>query len=141
MCWTRPAHRAIADTIQTFGRLDAIVNNAGYGAVGAFEAATPDQIRRQFDTNVFGVMNVVRAVLPHFRAKKAGTIINVASAGGRIAFPLYSLYHGTKWAVEGFSEALQFKLNQFNVRVKIIEPGPSRPTFMIGPKNCSKRLA
>ena len=141
MCWTRPAHRSIADTIQTFSRLDAIVNNAGYGAVGAFEAATPDQIRRQFDTNVFGVMNVVRAVLPHFRAKKAGTIINVASVGGRITFPLYSLYHGTKWAVEGFSEALQFELNQFNVRVKIIEPGPSRPTFMIGPKNCSKRLA
>jgi len=105
VCWTRPAHRAIADTIQTFGRLDAIVNNAGYGAVGAFEAATPDQIRRQFDTNVFGVMNVVRAVLPHFRAKKAGTIINVASVGGRITFPLYSLYHGTKWAVEGFSNA------------------------------------
>ncbi len=121
--------QAIADTIQTFGGLDVIVNNAGYGAVGAFEAATPDQIKRQFDTNVFGVMNVVRAVLPHFRAQKAGVIINVASMGGRLTFPLYSLYHGTKWAVEGFSEALQFELSQFGVRVKIIEPGAIKTDF------------
>jgi NAD(P)-dependent dehydrogenase (short-subunit alcohol dehydrogenase family) len=121
--------QAVAATIQTFGGLDAVVNNAGYGAVGAFEAASPEQVKRQFDTNVFGVMNVVRAVLPHFRQQRRGHLINVASMGGRITFPLYSLYHGTKWAVEGFSEALQFELEQFGIRVKIIEPGAIKTDF------------
>jgi NAD(P)-dependent dehydrogenase (short-subunit alcohol dehydrogenase family) len=121
--------QAVADTIRTFGSLDVVVNNAGYGAVGAFEAASPEQVKRQFDTNVFGVMNVVRAVLPHFRQQRRGQVINVASMGGRITFPLYSLYHGTKWAVEGFSEALQFELEQFGIRVKIIEPGAIKTDF------------
>jgi NAD(P)-dependent dehydrogenase (short-subunit alcohol dehydrogenase family) len=121
--------QAVADTIRTFGSLDVVVNNAGYGAVGAFEAASPEQVKRQFDTNVFGVMNVVRAVLPHFRQQRRGHLINVASMGGRITFPLYSLYHGTKWAVEGFSEALQFELEQFGIRVKIIEPGAIKTDF------------
>jgi NAD(P)-dependent dehydrogenase (short-subunit alcohol dehydrogenase family) len=121
--------QAVADTIRTFGSLDVVVNNAGYGAVGAFEAASPEQVKRQFDTNVFGVMNVVRAVLPHFRQQRRGQVINVASMGGRITFPLYSLYHGTKWAVEGFSEALQFEVEQFGIRVKIIEPGAIKTDF------------
>ncbi len=121
--------RAIQDTLQLFGKIDAIVNNAGYGAVGAFEAATEEQIRRQFDTNVFGLMNVVRGILPHFRARKQGTIINVASMGGRITFPIYSIYHGTKWAVEGFSESLQYEVAQFGIRVKIIEPGAISTDF------------
>jgi NAD(P)-dependent dehydrogenase (short-subunit alcohol dehydrogenase family) len=121
--------QAVADTIRTFGSLDVVVNNAGYGAVGAFEAASPEQVKRQFDTNVFGVMNVVRAVLPHFRQQRRGHLINVASMGGRITFPLYSLYHGTKWAVEGFSEALQFEVEQFGIRVKIIEPGAIKTDF------------
>jgi NAD(P)-dependent dehydrogenase (short-subunit alcohol dehydrogenase family) len=120
---------ALQDTITRFGKIDAIVNNAGYGAVGAFEAATDEQIRRQFDTNVFGLMNVVRGILPHFRARKQGTIINVASMGGRIAFPIYSIYHGTKWAVDGFSESLQYELAQFGIRVKIIEPGAIKTDF------------
>lgn len=120
---------AINSTISKFGKLDAIVNNAGYGLVGPFEASTPEQIQRQFDTNVFGLMNVCRAVLPHFRERRDGTIINVASIGGRVTFPLYSLYHGTKWAVEGFSESLQFELQPFNIRVKIIEPGAIKTDF------------
>ncbi|NNF00015.1 MAG: SDR family oxidoreductase [Pyrinomonadaceae bacterium] len=120
---------AIQETIDKFGQIDAIVNNAGYGLVGTFEAATPEQIEKQFQTNVFGLMNVCREILPHFRERKRGTIVNVASVGGRITFPLYSLYHATKWAVEGFSESLHYEIRPFNIKVKIIEPGPIKTDF------------
>ena len=120
---------AINATLDKFGRIDAVVNNAGYGLVGAFEAASQEQIEKQFQTNVFGVMNVCREILPYFREQKRGIIVNVASVGGRITFPFYSLYHATKWAVEGFSESLQYELEQFNIRVKIIEPGPIKTDF------------
>ncbi|TRX56188.1 SDR family oxidoreductase [Fulvivirga sp. M361] len=122
-------HKAIEGTIQHFGSIDVIVNNAGYGLVGPFEASTHDQVKKQFDTNVFGVMNVCRGILPYFRAKKAGTIINIASVGGRITFPLYSLYHGTKWAVEGFSESLHYEIKPFGIKVRIIEPGAIKTDF------------
>ncbi|WP_375448168.1 SDR family oxidoreductase [uncultured Fibrella sp.] len=121
--------QAIADTITAFGSIDAIINNAGYGAVGAFEAATPEQVQRQFDTNVFGVMNVIREILPYFRERRSGTILTVTSMGGLITFPIYSIYHGTKWAVEGFTEALSFELKPFNIRVKNIEPGAIKTDF------------
>jgi len=120
---------AIDGAINDFGTLDVVLNNAGYGAVGPFEAASKEQVQRQFDTNVFGVMNVTRAILPYFRQRKDGIIINVSSMGGRITFPIYSLYHGTKWAVEGFTEALQFELKQFGIRVKLIEPGAIKTDF------------
>lgn len=120
---------AITQTLETFGRIDAIVNNAGYGLVGAFEAATGEQIEKQFQTNVFGVMNVCREILPYFREQRRGIIVNVASMGGRITFPLYSLYHASKWAVEGFSESLQYEVEQFGIRMKIIEPGPIKTDF------------
>lgn len=120
---------AIAETLAKFGRIDAVCNNAGYGLVGAFEAATSEQIEKQFQTNVFGLMNVCREILPYFREQKRGTIVNVASVGGRITFPLYSLYHATKWAVEGFSESLQYEVKQFGIKIKIIEPGPIKTDF------------
>lgn len=120
---------AISKTIDTFGAVDVLVNNAGYGAVGPFEAASNEQIQRQFDTNVFGLMNVTRAILPYFRERKKGIILNIASVGGRITFPLYSLYHGTKWAVEGFSESLQYELKPFNIKIKIVEPGAIKTDF------------
>lgn len=120
---------AIAAAIARFGTIDVLVNNAGYATLGVFEASTPEQIQRQFDTNVFGLMAVTRAILPHFRDRQQGVIVNVASIGGRVAFPLYSLYHATKWAVEGFSESLQHELLSFNIRVKIIEPGPIKTDF------------
>ncbi len=120
---------AIKATIDRFGRINAVVNNAGYGLIGAFEAASEEDIRRQFEVNIFGVMNVCREVIPYFREQKRGTIVNVSSVGGRLAFPLSSLYHATKWAVEGFSESLQYELEPFNVRVKIIEPGPIKTDF------------
>ena len=121
--------QALTDARTAFGGIDVLVNNAGYGAVGVFEAATPEQVQRQFDTNVFGVMNVIREILPYFRQKREGTIINVTSMGGLITFPIYSIYHGTKWAVEGFTEALSFELRPFNIRVKNIEPGAIKTDF------------
>ncbi|MDZ4840424.1 MAG: SDR family oxidoreductase [Bacteroidota bacterium] len=104
--------------------IDVLVNNAGYGTVGALEAASDEVIFRQFNTNVFGLIKMTQAVLPKMRERKAGTIINIASVGGRVTLPLYTLYHGTKWAVEGISESLIYELEQFNIKVRIIEPGP-----------------
>ncbi len=114
---------AVGSTIEKFGAIDVIVNNAGYSLTGVFEAATIDQLQRQYDVNVFGVMNVVRAILPYFREKKSGIIINISSIGGKMTLPLYSMYQSTKWAVSSFSEALQFELRPLNIKVKIIEPG------------------
>ena len=128
---TDPAsiEEAIATTLERFQQIDVVVNNAGYGLIGPFEACTPEQIEQQFATNVFGLMNVTRALLPQFRQQQSGMIINVASIGGHLAFPLYSLYHGTKWAVEGFSDSLAYELKTFNIRVKIVEPGPIKTDF------------
>ncbi len=128
---TRPETIAasIEEALKAFGDIDVLVNNAGYGAVGIFEKSEPDQIQKQFDTNVFGLMNVTRAFLPHFRKRKAGRIINISSVGGRITFPVYSVYHATKWAVEGFSESLQFELRPFHVQVKLVEPAAIKTDF------------
>lgn len=117
-------------SIQTrWGGIDVLVNNAGYGLVGPFEGTDPDQVRRQFETNVFGLMNTTRSILPHFRQRRQGVIINVSSVGGQVTFPLYSCYHSTKWAVEGFTESLQFELKPFNIRLKLVEPGAIKTEF------------
>lgn len=121
--------KAISSAISDFGKIDVIVNNAGYGAIGIFEKATPEQINKQFDTNVFGIMNVIRSILPHFRENKNGIIINISSIAGFLSFPLYSLYNSSKWAVEGFSEGLQYELRPFNIKVKCVEPGPIKTDF------------
>jgi NAD(P)-dependent dehydrogenase (short-subunit alcohol dehydrogenase family) len=121
---------AVDQGIQKFGQIDVLVNNAGYGAYGPLEAFTRDQITRQFNTNVIGLLDVTKAILPHFRTNRSGIIINVSSVGGRVAMPLGSLYHGTKFAVEGISEALSFEVEQFGGQVKIIEPGAVITDFM-----------
>jgi NAD(P)-dependent dehydrogenase (short-subunit alcohol dehydrogenase family) len=120
---------AIDAALEKFGRIDVVVNNAGYGLLGPFEAATEEQVRRQFETNVFGVLNVCRAIIPHFRAQKRGTIVNISSLGGRTAFPFSSLYNASKFAIEGFTESLQYELEPFGIKVKLIEPGPIRTEF------------
>lgn len=130
---------AIAATLEKYGRIDAIVNNAGFAVVGPFEAATQEQIERQMQTNVYGVMNVCREILPYFREQKRGTIINVASMGGRITFPLYSIYHASKWALEGFSEALQYEVKEFGIKIKIIEPGPIKTDFYERSQSIAKK--
>jgi NAD(P)-dependent dehydrogenase (short-subunit alcohol dehydrogenase family) len=122
----RTAIAAIADK---FGRIDAVVNNAGYGLLGPFEAASDEQIRKQFETNVFGLMNVCREIIHYFREQKRGTIVNISSIGGRAALPFSSLYCSTKFAVEGFTESLQYELEPFGISVKLIEPGPIKTDF------------
>ena len=114
---------ALQYALDKYHTLDVLVNNAGYAVYGPFESVSPQQIQRQFDTNVFGLMDVCRQALPYFRSQRNGTLINVASMGGRVGFPLYSLYNSTKWAVEGFSEALLYELSGFNIKVRLIEPG------------------
>lgn len=130
---------AIAATLEKFGRIDAVVNNAGFAVVGPFEAATQEQIERQMRTNVYGVMNVCREVLPYFREQRRGTIVNVTSMGGRLTFPLYSIYHASKWALEGFSESLQYEVKDFGIKIKIIEPGPIKTDFYERSMSISKK--
>jgi NADP-dependent 3-hydroxy acid dehydrogenase YdfG len=121
--------QVIVETIEEFGKIDVLFNNAGFALVGAFEAMTNEDIKKQFDTNVFGVMSMTRAILPHFRQQNGGTIINTTSMGGLITFPLYSVYHSTKWALEGFMESLQYEVKQFNIKIKNIEPGAIKTEF------------
>lgn len=129
VCDSESIHTAIKEACKQFGRIDVMINNAGYGLIGAFEIFSGEQIERQFQTNVFGLMEVTRAILPHFRHNRQGTIINVTSFAGRSTVPLYSVYHASKWAVEGFSDSLAFELEQFGIRVKIIEPGTIKTDF------------
>ncbi len=103
--------------------IDVLVNNAGYGAYGPLEATPRDSIERLFETNVLGLIEVTRAFVPHMRQRGTGTIINVSSLGGRVAWPLGSLYHASKFAVEGLSEALYFELEAVGIRIKVVQPG------------------
>ncbi|MGQ1948567.1 SDR family oxidoreductase [Geofilum sp. OHC36d9] len=112
-----------------FGQVDVIINNAGYGAVGPFEGAGEEALFRQLNTNFLGTTRVISAFLPHFKKQKAGTIINLSSIAGRLALPLYSVYHASKFAIEGFSESLWYELRPFNIKVRLIEPGPIRTEF------------
>ncbi len=124
---------SIASALQAikndFGKVDVVVNNAGFGVDGVFEAMTDEVIEKQFNTNVFGLMRVTREAIKIMRAQKGGTIVQIASMGGRLAFPLYSIYHGTKWAVEGFTESLQYEVAPFNIRMKMVEPGAIKTEF------------
>ncbi len=126
-------NKSIEDAFTAVGKdfktVDVVVNNAGYGLDGVFEAMDDEQIQRQFETNVFGLMSVTREAIKIMRPGGSGTIIQIASMGGRLAFPLYSVYHASKWAVEGFSESLQYEVGLFGIRVKIIEPGVIKTDF------------
>jgi len=113
-----------------FGRIDVLVNNAGYGHLGIFEESTPEEVREQFNTNVFGLMEVTRAVLPVMRRQRAGHIINISSIGGLTGFASCTLYGSSKFAVEGFSENLQFDLAPFGIHVTVVEPGFFRTDFL-----------
>jgi NAD(P)-dependent dehydrogenase (short-subunit alcohol dehydrogenase family) len=115
--------KAVAEVLAAFGRIDALVNNAGYGLFGPFELASEEAIERQFKTNVFGLFDVTRAVLPTMRAQRSGVIVNISSIGGLTTFPMNSLYHATKFALIGFSESLGFELAPFGIKVKIVAPG------------------
>jgi NAD(P)-dependent dehydrogenase (short-subunit alcohol dehydrogenase family) len=114
---------AIRDGIAAFGGLDVVVNNAGIGLLSAFEATPEQTIRDVFEANTFGVMAVTQAVIPHFRERRAGTLVNVTSSVGIVPVPLVSVYAASKFAIEGFTESLSYELSCFGVRAKIVEPG------------------
>ena len=113
----------IEQIIAETGRIDVLVNNAGYGSYGALEDVDIDEGRRQFEVNVFGAMRLIQLVLPHMRAQHAGTIVNVSSMGGKIYTPLGGWYHGTKFALEALSDCLRLEVAPFGIDVVVIEPG------------------
>ncbi|WP_198670320.1 SDR family oxidoreductase [Dyella sp. C9] len=121
--------QAIKATIEHFGKIDAVINNAGYGQYGIFETIPPERIQANFDVNVFGVMNVIRAIVPIFRKQKEGLILNVSSVGGLVGLPSISIYLSTKFALEGFTECLSYELASQNIVVKIVEPGGGDTAF------------
>lgn len=123
---------AVAEAIARFGRIDVLVNNAGFGLFGVFEATPREKIAEQFAVNVFGLMDVTRAVLPQMRAQRSGAIVNVSSGAGVFALPMISLYCASKFALEGFSEALSYELESLGIRVKIVEPGGVTGTGFVG---------
>ena len=114
---------AVTQAEQRFGAIDVLVNNAGFGLYGLLEATSVESIRKQFDTNVVGLLATTRAVLPGMRKRRSGVVVNVGSIAGKMTYPLGTMYNGTKFAVEGISEALRFELREIGVRVKLIEPG------------------
>ncbi len=125
---TRPeeATGAIQSAVAHFGRLDVLINNAGYGVVGAFEETPDAELRAQMETNFFGAMNVTRAALPVLRAQRSGAIVNISSMGGQLSFAGFSVYSASKFALEGVSEALAQEVAPFGIKVLILEPGQFR---------------
>ena len=111
------------------GKIDIIVNNAGYGLTGAFEDLSIDEIKNQFETNVFGLIRMTQAVLPIMRKQKSGLIVNISSIGGRVGFPAVSAYVSTKFAVEGLSESISYEVEPFGIKVILIEPGAIKTNF------------
>jgi NAD(P)-dependent dehydrogenase (short-subunit alcohol dehydrogenase family) len=128
---------AVHKIVSEKGRIDVLVNNAGYGLFGAFEDLSMDEIKAQFETNFFGVIRVTQQVIPIMRTQRNGSrgggiIVNVGSINGQIAFPVLSAYSATKFAIEGLSESIAYELEPFGIKVILIEPGPIRSNFMKG---------
>lgn len=116
-------NRAVGDAIAAFGAIDALVNNAGIGVIGAFEATSMATVREVFETNTFGVMAMTQAVLPHFRERRSGVVVNVTSSVTLARIPLAAAYTASKMAIEGFTGSLAFELESFNAQAKLVEPG------------------
>jgi NAD(P)-dependent dehydrogenase (short-subunit alcohol dehydrogenase family) len=124
------AHEAAGQAVKKFGRIDILVNNAGYGLLGAIEEASAAETSKLFATNVFGLLGVTRAVLPHMRRQRAGHIINVSSVGGYAGYPGWGVYGATKFAVEGIAEALAGEVAPLGIKVTVVEPGFFRTDFL-----------
>ncbi len=121
--------KAIDKVINESGRIDVLVNNAGYGLIGSIEDMSVEELKAQYETNVFGTFMVTKAVLPYMRKQHGGSIINISSIAGRIALPMYSAYVSTKFATEGLSESMAYELEPFGIKVAIIEPGAIKTNF------------
>ncbi|WP_126947191.1 SDR family oxidoreductase [Xanthomonas sp. BRIP62418] len=124
---------AVRETVtrafQALGRIDVLVSNAGYGTLGAAEAATDAQVRDLIDTNLIGSITLIQAALPHLRRQGGGHVVQVSSEGGQIAYPGFSLYHASKWGIEGFIEAAAQEVAGFGIHFTLAEPGPARTNF------------
>lgn len=128
---TQPAEieAAVNRAMTTFERIDVLVNNAGYGVFGAVEEVSDLEVRRQFETNVYGALNVTRVVLPHLRHQRSGRVLNISSSGGFVGFPGAGIYCASKFALEGWSEALAKEVSSLGIYVTIVEPGAFRTAF------------
>jgi len=134
----RSINDAVHSIMSEVGKIDVLVNNAGYGLNGAFEDLAIEEIKAQFETNLFGVIRVSQAVLPIMRKQKSGIIINISSAAGRFGYPGESAYVSTKFAIEGLSESMVYELEPFGIRVLLVEPGPIRTNFADGMVSAKK---
>jgi NAD(P)-dependent dehydrogenase (short-subunit alcohol dehydrogenase family) len=121
------------------GRIDVLVNNAGYGLFSPIEDVTLDQVKEQFETNFFGIVRVTKEVLPIMRKQRKGTIVNVNSGAGRVGIPVYSAYVATKFALEGLSESMRYELKEFGINIVIIEPGIIKTNIVENLKTADKR--
>ncbi len=126
---TAAIHRVMDEAFRALGRIDVVVSNAGYGLFGAAEELTDDQIIHQINTNLIGSIQVIRAALPHLRAQGGGRVLQLSSTGGQVTFPGFSLYHATKWGVEGFVETVAQEVAPFGIEFTIVEPGATRTSF------------
>jgi NAD(P)-dependent dehydrogenase (short-subunit alcohol dehydrogenase family) len=120
---TDSVNQAVEQALADWQHIDVLLNNAGYGLAGPLETASEEKIMDQFNTNMFGVMRTIKALLPNFREIGGGTIINITSIGGLVGLPFNSIYHATKFGVDGLSESLNYELRPFNIRVKVVAPG------------------
>lgn len=126
---TAAVHRVVNTAFADLGRIDVVVSNAAYGLFGAAEEVTDEQVRHQIDTNLVGSIQLIRAALPHLRAQGGGRLMQVSSAGGQTTYPNFSLYHATKWGIEGFVETVAKEVAPFNIGVTIVEPGATPTNF------------
>ena len=129
---------AINRIVSEKNRIDIVVNNAGYDLMGALEENSMDEIKAQFETNFFGAVRVMQAVIPVMREQRGGIIVNTTSLGGRISFPLNSAYHATKFALEGLSESIRYELEPFGIKIIVIEPGGVGSNFWKNLKMATK---
>jgi len=113
----------VSRMLTAHGRIDALVNNAGVVLSGPFEAISERQLREQMEVNFFGATEMIRSLIPHFKQNGGGTFVNISSISGAVAFPLFSMYHASKWALEGFSESIYHELRPFGIKVRIVQPG------------------
>jgi NAD(P)-dependent dehydrogenase (short-subunit alcohol dehydrogenase family) len=126
---TNSVNQAITLTLQQFGRIDVLINNAGYTMLGALEEVSEEQTQQVFDVNVFGVLRMIRAVVPHMREQRSGRIINISSIAGKLSTPVNGTYSATKFALEALSDALQMELAPFGIQVVLVEPGAIKTRF------------
>jgi NAD(P)-dependent dehydrogenase (short-subunit alcohol dehydrogenase family) len=133
--------KATVEKAVTSGDIDVVFNNAGYGLAGPLEGINDAQLTRQINTNLLGVIRVTQAFIPYFRKKKSGLFITTTSIGGLIALPLNSVYHATKWALEGWSESMTFELNPFGIGIKTVSPGGIKTDFIGRSLDTSRHVA